>query len=341
MEKDILTSPLFRRPDIVRDPLYVVAILFNATRWRARWKLYQRFRHHMMLSGVKLITVELAFGNRDFALTADMNGWHDGEYNLRLRTDDEIWFKENLINLGVSRLPSDWKYMAWIDADVMFSKPDWADGVVQALQHYQWIQPWSQTLDLDPNHEMLATHEAFFHSYQQGFTLPENSHGYYYPMGKPSSKIHRWHPGYAGACRRVAFDAVGGMIDWAVLGAGDNHMAHALIGQAERTLPPNIHPNYRKWILEWQERAENSVKRNVGVQRGLLVHYFHGHKVNRKYWDRWKILVKHQFDPDTHLQRDWQGLWQLSHKAPIGLRDDIRSYFRQRSEDEGFGGDPA
>jgi hypothetical protein len=296
----------------------------------------------MLDSGVKLCVVELAFGDREFALTEDLNGWADGEYHLRLRTDDELFFKENLINLGVARLPHDWKHMAWIDADVVFAKPDWADGIVQALQHYQWIQPWSQALDLDANHEMLATHEAFFHSWAQGYELPEfGGCGPYYGSPNPTGGIHRWHPGYAGACRREAFDAVGGMIDWAILGAGDNHMAHGLIGRADRTLPDGIHPTYRRMVLEWQERAECKIQHNVGVLRGLLLHHFHGAKVNRKYWDRWKILVKHQFNPSEHLQRDWQGLWQLSCKAPIGLRDDVRAYFRQRSEDEGFGGDPA
>lgn len=337
--KDVVDSPLFRRPDIVDEPLYVVATIFNATRWRSRWKLFQRFRHHMLASGVRLCVVELAFGDREFSLTEEHNGWQDNEYHLRLRTDHELFYKENLINLGVARLPADWKYMAWVDADVLFSKPDWADGTVQALQHYDWIQPWSQAIDLDSNHEVLAQHEAFLHSYLLGRELPQVCGGYYYG-GKPRGRFHTWHPGYAGACTREAFDAVGGMMDWAILGSGDSYMAYALIGEINRAIPAGVHPRYRQLAEEWQDRAESSIRRNIGVQRGLLLHYFHGAKANRRYKDRWKILVDHQFNPDEHLQRDWQGLYQLSHKAPLGLRDDIRRYFRERCEDETFGGDP-
>jgi hypothetical protein len=335
---DIINAPLFRRPDKVNEPLYVVATLFNATRWRSRWKLFQRFRKHVLDSGAKLCIVELAFGEREFVFTEDRDGWQDNEYFLQLRTNTELWYKENMINLGVQRFPSDWKYGAWVDGDVLFSRPDWADGTIQALQHYQWISPWSVAQDLDANFEPIQTHESFFRSYELGRKVP-NKCDYYYGSGGQGKKNY-FHPGFAAAFRREAFDAVGGMIDFAVLGAGDNHTANALIGQAEKTLPPGIHENYRNLVLEWQDRAECSIKRNVGSQRGLLLHYFHGAKVKRRYKDRWKILVENNFDPLTHLQRDSQGLWQFSCKAPIKLRDDIRKYFRQRDEDSGFSPDP-
>jgi len=37
---------------------------------------------------------------------------------------------------AVARLPSDWKYVAWVDADVNFTNPHWVRVTVQQLQHY-------------------------------------------------------------------------------------------------------------------------------------------------------------------------------------------------------------
>lgn len=63
--------------------------------------------------------------------------------NLQLRTSHEIWLKENSLNLGFARLPPDWKYAAWIDADVTFARPDWACETVHQLQHNPVVQMWS------------------------------------------------------------------------------------------------------------------------------------------------------------------------------------------------------
>ncbi len=64
----------------------------------------------------------------------------------------------------------------------------------------------------------------------------------------------------------------------------------------------------------------------------MLLHYFHGAKKNRGYYNRSAMLWDHQFDPAKDLKRDWQGMWQLTDQK-IGLRDDLRAYFRSRDED--------
>ena len=99
--------------------LDVVAVVSNPCRYRSRYDLYRAFERHMHASGVRLTTVELAFGERPWEVTEPDNPRH-----VRLRTAYELWHKENLINLGVQHLPRDWKYVAWIDADVSFARPD-------------------------------------------------------------------------------------------------------------------------------------------------------------------------------------------------------------------------
>ena len=73
---------LFSRPDRLHDPLYVVTTVFNATRYRSRWRLYEDFAKHVAEAGAILITVEIAFGERDFAVTQA-----DDPRDVQLRTD--------------------------------------------------------------------------------------------------------------------------------------------------------------------------------------------------------------------------------------------------------------
>jgi hypothetical protein len=144
-----------------------------------------------------------------------------------------------------------------------------------------------------------------------------------------------WHPGYAWACRHDAWDQLGGLIDFGIVGSADLHMACGLIGAMEQSLTPDILracPVYAEWCLEWQLRAETTIKRNVGFVDGLLLHYFHGAKKNRGYENRSNILWQTCFDPAKDIRRDWQGLLQLTDRKPL-LRDNLRAYFRSRDED--------
>jgi hypothetical protein len=122
------------------------------------------------------------------------------------------------------------------------------------------------------------------------------------------------------------------LIDHAILGSGDWHMASALVGQVHRSLYSGYSAGYIRLCREWQERAEKYIGRNVGYLPGLVNHLFHGAKRNRAYDQRWKFLALSGYDPEVDLKRDWQGLYQLTERSTV-LRDGMRQYARTRNED--------
>lgn len=337
---------MYRVPDAVDSPLHVVTAIFNPVRYKSRWKLYHRFAQHVADSGAVLHTIEASFGARRAAVAANP---HHGQVSkqpdhvtqqpphtyTQIQTSHELWLKENMLNLVIARLPSDWKYVAWVDADILFQRPNWVGETIHQLQHYQVVQMFSDAQDLSPTFEIMQRHKSFMSCYVQG--IPEQGwqsrQGYY---GHTHKGPVLWHPGFAWAARREAVDRLGGLFDVAILGAADNHMAHALIGRAQDSIHPKIHPAYRRHVMEWQNRAEKHVRRNVGYVSGTISHFWHGNKANRQYWDRWKILVDNQFNPDIDIKRDWQGLYQLVDRGTDRsrhLRDQLRGYFRVRNED--------
>lgn len=343
--------------DRIRRQLYVVTVLFNSRRFKSRWKLYERFAKHVADAGAVLYTVECAFGEREHA--ADHLSLHDTLANcavidtyghrqddestsvddllrhryVRVRTKHEIWIKENLINLGVRHLPPEARYIAWVDCDVRFLRDNWVGSTIHALQHYAFLQMFSHAVDLDPHSEMLRTRsrhqESFGSAYLSGKPLPTGD--YYYP----SARQGVWS-GLAWACRRDAWNAVGGLIDAAAHGGGDWHTAFALIGRAKDGMRNDLHENYRRRVLLWEERAERFVRRNVGVLEGTVVHYWHGKKEDRRYKERHKLLADLRFDPDRDLSYDAQGVLQLvdhGDERSIRLRDALREHAALRNED--------
>ena len=312
--------------------LHVVTCVNNPVRYQSRYRLYRDFAKHMQDSGVSLYTIECAFGARPFEVTDAAKPRH-----LQLRTRCEMWHKENLLNLMTARLPSDWEYVAWIDADVHFARPDWSLETVQQLQHFDVVQLFSEAHDLGPDHHVFARYRSFAHSYLHEVPRLKGAGCYGgAPVPRDPGITYYHHPGYAWAMRRSAFDAVGGLLDIAVIGEADWIMARSLLGEAEQVLYPGISAGYRRAILEWQSRAVQHLRANLGYVPGTLLHAWHGPKANRNYWKRCRVLVESGFDPQLHLKRDWQGLYQLvdhGDAASLLLRDGLRRYFRGRNED--------
>jgi hypothetical protein len=311
--------------------LDVISVVSNPARYVTRYDLYRQFARHMETSGVRLTTVECAFGDRPFEVTEAGNPRH-----IQVRTDHEIWAKENLINLGINRLPRESQYIAWIDADLTFANPRWVQETLQQLQHYDVVQLFAEAHDISPDGVLLNSFRSFAYSYVHNIPRKPGQ-GYY--GGVPTinnPRIAYWHhPGFAFAARRSALNTVGGLFDQAVIGEADFIMVKSIVGEGLDVLYPGVSPGYRKAVIDWQARALK-LRGNLGYVPGAILHHWHGRKGSRKYWDRCKILTDTQFDPTTDLSRDCEGLWQLVDDGTprhIKLRDEIRAYFRQRNED--------
>lgn len=329
--------------DNLHDPLYVVTCISNSWRYHRRWELYRNFAKHVSDLGGKLVTVEAAYGERDHAVTsAEATRWgdykpHPGELeHIQLRTRHELWHKENMLNIGISRLPHDWKYVAWIDADVTFSRPDVFEETLHQLQRYAVVQMWDEAFDLGPGHRTIPGIRAksFAACYLSSLTPdPKGRYGY-------------WHSGYAWAIRRDAFDKLyNGLLDYAPLGSADFYMAWALIGKLDEHLYQSVKDisrrdvgfseGYITELLRWQRHALD-LRKNLGCVGGTLLHQWHGKKRERFYNTRENILIDNEFDPRTDLHRDSQGLLQLydtGTERSIALRNQMRCYFAVRNED--------
>lgn len=306
------------------EKLHVITVISNPVRYKSRYKLYKNFEKYMNSNpNVVLYTAEMAYGDRPFEVTDANNPNH-----LQLRSADELWHKENMMNLVLHKLPNDWKYVAWVDADVIFSRPDWAEETIHQLQHYHVVQMFSECRDLDDKYSGVPGSDMkgmIWCHYNMEQSSTDKAYG-----------KRQGHCGYAWAARRETLEFTGGFLDVSILGSGDYQMATAFLGNISTSIGGvKYHPDYIKALHNWGEKAKK-IRNNVGYVEGLLLHNWHGAKLNRGYKDRWKILVEHKYNPLTDIERDWQGLYKLvddGSKKYIELRDDLRTYFRARDED--------
>jgi hypothetical protein len=293
------------------DRLYVVAPLFNPGGFETRDRLFQQFATYVRDSGGILVPAECATGDRPFR-SADLPG-----PAVRVRADQWLWLKENLINLGLVALPPSARYVCWVDTDVQFVRPDWVSATVQALQRHAIVQMFSQALYLTPSFEPYQRCRGF---------------AWCFVHGRPHGRRHDfWFPGGAWATTRERVHAVGGLLD-RTLGAADHHMAYALLGRVLDTVQCPITRGHEKVLRSWESRAVEVFDGRVGYVGGTLLHFWHGCMASRQYLSRWAIIDRHRFDPLVDLGYRLDGLLELT-GAGQRLAADLEAYFRVRDED--------
>jgi hypothetical protein len=303
--------------------LHVFTARSNPLNWEKPQQNWEKFAVAMVEAGVSLTVIECAYGEEPHRCD-DI----EGVRHIPVRAKTRVWNKENLLNIGVHRTPEA-QYIAWIDADVIFRRPDWVIATLRALQHYYVVQPWSDAYDLGPSDLHMAHHTSFCRQYFHRQEVISTSEGFWKSDGGP----HVYpHSGYAWAMTRQAFDWVGGLFELGGMGSGDYHMALSLIGRGEASVPKACTPAYRNEVVRWSNRAVRHINFNVGYVAGTIEHLFHGRKPDRGYQSRWEMFITHDFDPLEDLKRNSHGVLEFASNKPE-LRHDFDLYLMSRNED--------
>ena len=87
---------------IAPDQFWGVTVLYNSQQYQTRKATYQIFRERSRQQGLRLLAVELAYGEVPFELTKD-----DADLLVQLRSRDDgvLWQKERLLNVALAHLP--------------------------------------------------------------------------------------------------------------------------------------------------------------------------------------------------------------------------------------------
>lgn len=293
------------------EPLYVVLPYFNYCKFQRRRELFIEFVNEIhKTKGIRIVVSECVGP----APLPKLPVWA----HLKFKTDGHIWIKENLINLAIRRLPSGWKNVAWIDADIRFLNQNWVQETMDELLSADVVQLFRTAVNLGPNGEAIKTDKGFAYM-AEGSGTPWT----------PTDRYGFWHPGYAWACTRSAWTRMGGLIDWAILGSGDRHMSMALAGRALESAPGNVHTNYKLLLTEYQKAVKGM---KLSWVDGTILHFWHGSFENRKYRERWRILTENSFNPFTDIGLDDRGQLHLTEE---GRRFEpfLIKYFLGREED--------
>ncbi|WP_129677424.1 hypothetical protein [Candidatus Chloroploca sp. Khr17] len=337
--------------------LWVITTHYNPVGYAARRENYQRFAQPLNEAGINLVTVECAFGDEPFELAPSPSV-------IQVRGRDVMWMKERLLNLAIERLPPHVTKVAWIDADVLFTNPAWAQETSALLDTWPIVQPFETIYML-----------------QHGEVTPLNKgHPSFARQQCNRSRLHSGRhgaPGGAWASRR-ALVQLHGIYDTAIIGGGDDLWIHASVGRLRSArvcgvtgaprrrlwlVPAGVSGRLERmrwpaWLIDWRVSRIRSQLPALAVTEPFLAHYlawatgwyaavrgrmafttgdalhlWHGAPAKRRYGPRNGIIRRHALNPRTDLRLNAQGVWEWASDKEA-LHRELAEYFQSRREDD-------
>jgi hypothetical protein len=302
--------------------LCVITSFFNPGDYESRKRNFRAFRPWL---NAPLLAIELGYQGRFFLQPGD------ADTIVRVSTGDVLWQKERLLNLALTHLPDDCRYVAWIDCDVVFDRPDWLAHTRDALQTHALVQLFSK------GHHLARGSDP--HS---PFTSPIaescESFGWQYATGALSmdcvaaGKKVTFNPGHAWAMRRSDLERVG-FYDAAIVGGGTLLMAATSLGRFDDIITRfQMNRAQADHYHRWAAVFHGLVAGRVAAIPNELYHLWHGDLANRGYGVRFARLAAHGFDPEHDIAPGPEGTWRWS-SDKAALHRDIAQYFVDRRED--------
>lgn len=299
--------------------LIVLTTYFNPCGYQTRRKNYDEFVKGLKANGVHCITIECAFGTQPFELPDSLNV-------LQVRTDSVLWQKERLLNLAVKSLPKHFKYVAWLDCDIVFHNPNWVNDCIAVLKQHKVAQVFETCKRLDQSGLGEADPIAPSFGLIQSLMPVSLECGRYDVHG---------HTGYGWAMHRDIFDKVG-LYESAISGSADHFMAHAIYNHygfcVENALK---HDKVQiQHLKEWGDQFYDMVKGSLGFVPGQIHHLWHGSTENRRYFLRMHEITDLGYNPyDDIISKPGRPLEWSSRMDKVELKDYFINYFNSRRED--------
>jgi len=256
----------------------------------------------------------------------------------RIYTESLLWHKETLLNKIISELPPRYKYIFWIDADVIFTNKNWLIEGVEVLQGgCTIIQPFEYCVHLDkdqikpefdlqfakamydPNKGLVKESKRLWRSFSANWVtnrINARSENY---------DVHG-HVGFAWGATRELLDEVP-LYDKALIGGADHIIAHAAAGQIPHCCITKSFKDDIQDVLSWSKLFYAFAKGKIGYVEGDLFHIWHGDIDKRDYFNR---IVNFTSKAKEITMKDKNGLYVTKDKESVKY---MKNYFRQREVD--------
>jgi hypothetical protein len=282
----------------IKPDMVVVMAFFNPAK-------SLRILQNILLVNSLFERSKIPFFIGEIAFNDDPYVFPTAENIVQYRSESFMFYKENLINLLVAKLPHEFTKIVMLDADIVFYEPNWYTVVSQKLDTCAVIQPFQKANYLNQQFQVIQIKQSLSAS-------PSNG-----------------HTGFAWAFQRSWLTA-NPLFEYTVIGGGDSILKARIL----QTPLMSVHKKYEKDYNAYNpKRAEP-----LGFCPLTIYHLPHGVKENRQYDTRDNDLgtkfsaLKIASVSDAVKRRD-DGLlvWKDAYRTELNKL--MKTYFTKRNDD--------
>lgn len=323
------SDKMTQSPVVLPGSLWAVTSFYNPAQYKNKYENYKIFRKESKRQGLKLVTVELTFGDNAFEIKKT-----DAEIVIQIRgeKDNIMWQKEALLNIGLKYLPADCDKVVWIDCDIIFKNDNWIAETSNLLEKYKVIQPFEKVVRMSSGIKSIA--ENIKAEEKQGKIGRGISFASALLSKKneiQNGKFFDYEPGLVCAIRREIIKKIG-FYSHTITGSGDLLMARAFCGWPMYANLQNLPKASIKHQSDWLAKAYAEVQGSIYFTNGEIFHLWHGSTPERHYYMRHNILKTADFDPNTDVRINQNGIleWTTINKT---IQKNVEDYFKIRNEE--------
>lgn len=262
-----------------------------------------------------------------------------------LRTDSLLWHKETLLNKLVRELPSQYRYVFWVDTDVIFTNPNWLTRGVEELKlGSQIIQPFEYCVHLKRG-QLKPDFDV--DQYKRWATNPNKAlrhpqlwrsfcavYGSSHAQAASEHYEYHGHTGFAWGARRELLEACH-LYEKCFVGGGDHIIAHAAAGHVPHGCIQRAFADNIQSVEEWSRKFARNTAGRIGYVSGDLYHIWHGDISARNYFEAVKTFSGTAKDIKD---RDENGLYVAGDKNKY-IKEHYARREARRLEADDIGGD--
>lgn len=265
----------------------------------------------------------------------------ENENIQRVYSDSLLWHKEALLNKVIAELPAKYKYVFWVDADVLFTNDRWLVNATHEMRmgRANIVQPFEYCVHLEKD-QIKPDFDVNFYKKYDVPTYRNKKVWRSFAANNEDSRKHliisenydaHGHVGFAwGAVRELLRNVP--LYDRALIGGADHIMAHASLGHIPHSCIQKSFTDDIDAVNAWSREFYKFVEGKLGYVSGDLYHIWHGDIDKRQYLKRIKDFT---LNAKTIKTKDKNGLYVNENTRDQAY---MANYFAKRETlpDDGF-----
>ena len=305
--------PVYATP--TRQDMAVLLVYFNACSYKKLAQNLLLTYQTLVRAGIPVYLVQHCFPDQVPLIPAN------GTTIFNTKSESYMFYKENLLNWLMRKVPKKYTKFYTMDCDLLFDKEKWYDNVSILLDTHDIVQPFDTAFWLGSDLKTIENkRQGIVSAEKKGLNLKLSDH----------------HPGFAWAFRREFIEPKG-IFDLNIMGSGDCIISSSALQKHMKSSHWNN--NAPNWILEkYDEYFKSFEGCKTSFYSQSLYHLWHGSRDNRGYNKRYiyfkNIIFQNAItNIDELFILNDDGLYDFHPLVRDIMNRTIVDYFKTRDDD--------